>query len=273
MIDIGLNISSDRFKSDRIEVLNRAISSGVKGFIFTGTSEKNTRISKEISEEFKDVARFTSGVHPHNSTEWMNSKNKIKEYAMHKNCVAIGECGLDYDRMRSPEEIQKQSLIGHLDLALKLNKPVFLHLRGIDNDINSEKKIIADFKEIYLPYKEKGVKGIVHCFTMGGRSLEALKALDLYIGITGWVCDERRGKVLQSLIKYIPDDRLMVETDAPYLIPKNMIGVNKKDRARNEPAYLNIVVNKIAQLKNKSPEKISEISDKNVFDLFGWIAV
>lgn len=269
MIDIGLNISSDRFKTDRNEVMERALNSGVKGFIFTGTSEKNTKLSYDISEEFKNVSRFTSGIHPHNSTDWAISKNKIKEYALYENCVAIGECGLDYDRMRSPEEIQKQSLIGHLDLALELKKPVFLHLRGIDNDLNSEKKIMADFKEIYTPYKEKGVRGIVHCFTMGGRSLEALKALDLYIGITGWVCDERRGKVLQSLIKYIPDNRLMVETDAPYLIPKSMIGVNKKDRARNEPSYLNIIVDKIAQLKNKTPEDIIKISDENVFSLFG----
>lgn len=270
MLDIGLNISSSRFKKDRNEVLNRALENGVNGFIFTGTSKENTVLSAKISESFSNVSRFTSGIHPHNSSDWFKDHAIIKEYAKHELCVAVGECGLDYDRMRSPEEVQKQSLKGHLDLALELGKPVFLHLRGVDGDINSEKKILADFKEIYMPYKEKGVKGIVHCFTMGARSLEALKALDLYIGITGWVCDERRGKTLQSIIKYIPNDRLMVETDAPYLIPKNMMGVNKKDKSRNEPAYLNEVVKKVAELKFKTPEEISLLTDKNVFDLFGW---
>lgn len=270
MIDIGLNISSSRFKKDKNKILNKALENGVKGFIFTGTSTENTRVSLTTSEDFKDVSRFTSGVHPHNSSEWVRSKEDILKYAKHPLCVAIGECGLDYDRMRSPEDTQKNALKEHLDIALELGKPVFLHLRGVDNDINSEKKILADFKEIYLPYKEKGVKGIVHCFTMGARSLEALKALDLYFGITGWVCDERRGKNLQSIIKYIPNNRLMIETDAPYLIPPTMFGLNKKDKSRNEPAYLNEIAKKVASLKFKTIDEIIEITNNNVFELFDF---
>jgi TatD DNase family protein len=267
MIDIGLNIGSDKFNNDVDLVLNRGLNAGVSGYIFTGTSLQNTIKTKIISEKNKNISRFTAGVHPHNAKTWNNVHKEISVLAEHPLCVSVGECGLDYDRMFSTEIEQKDALVGHMDLALKLNKPLFLHIRGIDGDIKSEKKILADFKEIYSPYKDKGVKGVVHCFTMGSRSMEALKALDLYFGITGWVCDEKRGKVLQEVVKYIPNNRIMIETDAPYLTPpeaRKLLPV----KGRNEPMFLNMVLDKVAKIKNKNPNELNEIMNENIKNLF-----
>lgn len=268
MIDIGLNIGSDKFNQDVDLVLSRGINSGLSGYIFTGTSLENTIKTKNITEKNKEISRFTSGVHPHNAKTWNHVKDKISDLAMHPLCVSVGECGLDYDRMFSTELEQKDALEGHMELALSLGKPLFLHIRGVDGDINSEKKILADFKEIYKPYKEKGVKGVVHCFTMGSRSMESLKALDLYFGITGWVCDDKRGKILQEVVKYIPNNRLMIETDAPYLTPpdaRKLLII----KGRNEPMYLSMVLDKISKIKNKEPEILNAIMNENIKNLFG----
>lgn len=269
MIDIGLNIGSDKFDKDVELVLKRGIDSGLSGYIFTGTSLQNTKKTKSIAEKNKEISRFTSGIHPHNAKLWEEVKAEIAILAEHPLCVSVGECGLDYDRMFSTEVQQKNALEGHMELALKLNKPLFLHIRGIDGDIQSEKKILADFKEIYMPYKEKGVKGVVHCFTMGSRSMEALKALDLYFGITGWVCDEKRGKVLQEVVKYIPNNRIMIETDAPYLTPpeaRKLLPV----KGRNEPMFLNLVLEKVAKIKNKQPSELNELMNDNIERLFNF---
>lgn len=267
MIDIGLNIGSDKFNADLDLVLSRGLKSGLSGYIFTGTSLQNTIKTKNITEKNKEISRFTAGVHPHNAKTWESVKKEISILAEHPLCVSVGECGLDYDRMFSTETEQKDALEGHMELSLKLNKPLFLHIRGVDGDVQSEKKILADFKEIYTPYKNKGVKGVVHCFTMGSRSMEALKALDLYFGITGWVCDEKRGKVLQDVVKYIPNNRIMIETDAPYLTPpeaRKLLPV----KGRNEPMFLNLVLEKIAKIKNKEPAVLNELINSNIENLF-----
>ena len=267
MFEIGLNVGSGKFDKDRFEMLQRGRDAGVIGYLFTGTSFNDVVKTERITRESGENCYFTSGIHPHNASSWGKVKDDIGKYAMNDLCKAVGECGLDYDRMFSSEQDQLDCLTGHMELALKTGKPLFLHLRGKDNDLASEKKVLAQFKEIYLPYKDKGVNGVVHCFTMGGRSMEALKSLGLYFGLTGWICDERRGKSLQDVVRFIPNDKLMIETDAPYLTPpeaRSMLPV----KGRNEPMFLRFVLEKIAKIKNKDPDQLNDIFNENVRALF-----
>lgn len=267
MIDICLNLSSEKFSRDRNEIIKRALDNKVSGFIFTGTSLKSSKQSLAYANDNSSVACSTAGVHPHDAKSWKEAKAEIEKLAKNDLVVAIGECGLDYDRMFSTREEQMIAFKEQLDLALKYNKPAFIHVRNKIEDGGIE-LIMDDFEKIYKPYHQKGVKGVVHCFTGNKKMLETFLSYDLFIGITGWVCDDRRGEQLQKLIKYIPDNKLMIETDAPYLTPKNM----PKDinRGRNEPAFLKYVAKKIAEIKNISEEELILLTSNNVESLFKW---
>lgn len=267
MIDICLNLSSDKFSKDRNEIIQRALDNNVSGFIFTGTSLKSSKQSLMYAQDNKKVACSTAGVHPHDAKSWSNVKSEIEMIAKNDLVVAIGECGLDYDRMFSTREEQMIAFKEQLDLALKYNKPVFIHVRNKIED-GGVKLIMDDFENIYKPYHQKGVKGVVHCFTGNKKMLDTFLSYDLFIGITGWVCDDVRGEQLQKLIKYIPDDKLMIETDAPYLTPKNLPkGIS---RGRNEPAFLKYVAMKIAEIKNINEEALMSLTSGNVKSLFKW---
>lgn len=265
MIDIGLNLTSDKFAKDRKEIIESALKNNVSGFILTGTSLKASKEAYELVKSNTDIMVSTAGVHPHDAKNWHRAKQEIEKLANQKGVVAIGECGLDYDRMFSSRDEQMTAFREQLELAIKYDKPVFLHVRPKIGE-GEVKKIMDDFNEIFEPYHKKGIKGIVHCFTGNKKMLDTFLGYSLYIGITGWVCDEKRGEQLQKLIKYIPDDKLMIETDAPYLTPANM---ENKTR-RNEPAFLVYVAKKVADLKDISVEKLSAITDDNVSALFNW---
>lgn len=265
MIDIGLNLTSDKFSKDRKEIVARALENGVSGFILTGTSLKASRDAYELVKQNPDIMVSTAGVHPHDAKNWRKAKHEIEELASKQGVVAIGECGLDYDRMFSSREDQMLAFEQQLELAVKHNKPVFLHVRPKIGE-GEVKKIMDDFNEVFKPYSDKGVKGIVHCFTGNKKMLDTFLGYSLYIGITGWVCDDKRGEQLQKLIKYIPDDKLMIETDAPYLTPKNM----ETRVGRNEPAFLKYVAQKVAELKGISVQELSVMTNHNVNSLFNW---
>lgn len=267
MIDIGLNLTSDKFSSDRKEIIDRALLSGVNGFILTGTSQKASQQAYELVKQNAKIMVSTTGVHPHDAKNWNAAKHTIEKLAPLDGVVAIGECGLDYDRMFSTRDEQMSAFKAQLDLSLKYNKPVFLHVRPKIGE-GEVKRIMDDFNEVFAPYHQKGVQGIVHCFTGNKKMLDSFLKYSLYIGITGWVCDDNRGEQLQKLIKYIPDDKLMIETDAPYLTPKNIEG-DKKPR-RNEPAFLHYVAKKVAELKGVSVDDLNKMTDENVKALFKW---
>lgn len=267
MIDICLNVSSEKFSKDRDEVIKRALDNNVSGFIFTGTSLKSSKQSLIYAKANSKIACSTSGVHPHDAKSWKDSKSEIEKILQDDLVVALGECGLDYDRMFSTREDQLFAFKEQLDLALKYNKPVFIHVRNKIED-GGVKLIMDDFEKIYKPYHEKGVKGVVHCFTGNKKMLDIFLSYNLFIGITGWVCDDKRGEQLQKLIKYIPDDRLMIETDAPYLTPKNI--PKELFRGRNESAFLKYVAIKIAQIKNINEDELISLTSRNVKSLFNW---
>lgn len=265
MIDICLNIASEQFKNQVNTILSNGLKNGCKGFILTGTSLSSSKEVNSITKNHQDYCRATAGVHPHDAKNWNKAKNTIEILSKDDFTIAIGECGLDYDRMYSSKEEQKKAFIEQLDIALNVNKPAFLHIRG---KAGEETEIMKDFLDIYEPYVKKGLKGVVHCFTGSENMLAKLLKVNVSIGITGWACDDKRGLSLQKAIPHIPDQLLMIETDAPYLTPKNM--PKKLYTRRNEPAYLKYVAEKVAELKEISVEDLITLTNKNVTNIFGW---
>jgi TatD DNase family protein len=169
-------------------------------------------------------------------------------------CVAVGECGLDFDRDFSPRPVQERVFEAQLELASELRKPVFLHERAAH----------ARFREILARHRPRLSGAVVHCFTGNHDELDAYLALDCHIGITGWICDERRGLHLRDLLKHVPLERLMLETDAPFLAPRNL----KPRVNRNTPALLKHVLVAVAESLHRSPAEIASTTTANARRFF-----
>jgi TatD DNase family protein len=170
--------------------------------------------------------------------------------------VAIGECGLDFNRNFSTPEDQEKAFTAQLALAAELEMPVFMHCR------DAHERFIT----LLEPWLDKLPGAVLHCFT--GSHQDALDCLNrgLYLGITGWVCDERRGLELRELLPAIPAERLLLETDAPYLLPRDM--KPKPASRRNEPAYLGHIVESVAHWRGEDPHWLAAQTDDNVRRLF-----
>jgi TatD DNase family protein len=265
MIDIGLNLASSQFDADRDAVVERALAQGVRAFLLTGTSAKSSAQVERLAAGRPDIFRATAGVHPHQASAWDAAVSReIARLAGSSRVAAVGECGLDYDRGFSSPGEQKRAFSEQLDLALRVGKPAFLHLRpGPD-----EKLALDDFEAIARPFAEQGGRGVVHCFTSSEQALRLILDLGLSVGVTGWICDERRGAALAALAPSIPADRLHLETDAPYLTPRTMPG-GKRVR-RNEPAFLPFVAQELARLRGESSEELSRRCAQNAARLFAW---
>jgi TatD DNase family protein len=199
----------------------------------------------------------TAGVHPHHAAELTGSAvSELAELARRPEVVAVGECGLDYYRDLAPREAQRAAFHRQLELAAHVGKPVFLHQRDAH----------ADFAAIL---REHGARhrGVAHCFTGGGAELRCYLELGLAIGITGWICDERRGAHLLALVREIPGERLLLETDAPYLLPRDL---NPRPASRrNEPAYLPHIAAAVARARGESVQALAGASTAGSRDLFG----
>lgn len=262
LIDIGLNLTNKRFHKDREEVLLRARQAGVNHCIVTGTSlegsEQAVALCKSLSYQFPHMLSATAGVHPHEASTVDDSTMAALETLARENrdtVVAVGETGLDFNRNFSPPDVQITSFERHLDLANRLELPLFLHERD------------AHSTQIEILRQWQGrLRGVIHCFTGDMTALTNYLDMGFYVGITGWVCDERRGLELQALVKTIPLNRLLVETDAPYLLPRTLRP--KPKDGRNEPAFLGDVVNGIAQHSPHSADEIAEASTRNAMELF-----
>jgi TatD DNase family protein len=235
LIDIGVNLTHASFKDDRAQVMTRAQQAGVSTLVLTGTSLAGSRRALELAHA--DASLWaTCGVHPHDSrhADSSEAQRSLGELIRDPRCVAVGECGLDFDRDFSPRPVQERVFEAQLELAAALGKPVFLHERAAH----------GRFAAILARWRPRLTAAVVHCFTGTGDELDAYRAMDVHIGITGWICDERRGLHLRELIRRVPLERLMLETDAPFLTPRTMPGRGK--RARNEPAYLPYVLAAVA---------------------------
>lgn len=240
MIDIGVNLTHRRFDQDRNDVINRARQAGVTGLILTGTSIEESRQAQVMARQWPQYCYSTAGVHPHDAKTVTDlSLSPIRALALMPEVVAIGECGLDFNRDFSPRPQQEAVFEAQLALAAELNMPVFMHCRDAHER----------FMAILKPWRDKLPAAVLHCFTGSEQALKDCLALDLHIGITGWVCDERRGTELRDIIRHIPDDRLMIETDSPYLLPRDYRP--KPKSSRNEPQFLPHIASVIAHCRGQ----------------------
>lgn len=262
MIDIGANLAAKDFDADLDEVLQRGFAAGVEKIIITGSCfnsiPKAQKIVMDRQDIYKNKLFYTGGIHPHHSDEWdKNSADFLKKFALDKYCLASGEMGLDFYRNFVDKQIQLAAFRSQLEVAIELQKPIFMHER------DASATMIKELKEhIYeLP------KIVIHCFTGDRQALEAYLEAGFYIGITGWICDPKRGEHLLDLVKLIPQDKLMLETDSPYLLPKT-IRPKPKSR-RNEPKYLSFVAEKVAHALAIETQTLIEQTSANASAFFG----
>lgn len=249
LIDIGANLTHESFSADFAQVLRRAAHAGVDRMIVTGTSEAATRAAIELCHAHPGRLFATAGLHPHHAGDLTPGLiDALRELAADPAVVAIGECGLDYYRNFAPHDAQRRAFVAQLELAVAAGKPVFLHQRDAH----------ADFHAILREYRPRLADAVAHCFTGQGGELDDYLALDVAIGITGWICDERRGRHLPPLMPRIPAGRLMIETDAPYLLPRSLRP--HPPTRRNEPAFLPEVAAAVARARGEDVTTLAATS-------------
>jgi TatD DNase family protein len=255
LIDIGVNLAHDSFDADRDAVMHRAAAAGVVQMVVTGSTEEATRKAIELSRAHPGVLFATAGVHPHHAADLTtDTLPALQALARDTQVVAVGECGLDYFRDFSPRDLQRRAFAWQLELAAATGKPVFLHQRDAHDDF------IAILRE------HRVTRGVAHCFTAGEKERDAYLALGLHIGITGWINDERRGLHLREVVKGIPADRLMLETDAPYLMPRDIRPAPKT--RRNEPANLSYVARAVATARSEDPVLLATETTRTAREFF-----
>ena len=236
LVDIGANLTHDSFDQDRDEVLARARAAGVRQMVLTGSTVPESHAAAALAAAHAGELYATAGIHPHHARELdAGSIPALRGIAAAPQVVAIGECGLDYYRNFSPHEDQERAFAAQLELACELGMPAFLHQR------DAHERFVAILRE----HRPRLVRAVAHCFTGTAAELDDYLALDLHIGITGWICDERRGLHLRELVKRVPVERLMLETDAPYLSPPGA-------PRRNEPRWVEITARWVADSRVSS---------------------
>lgn len=260
LIDIGANLTAKSFTTDLDDVIQRAINNGVEVMIVTGSNAEDSHSAYELTKKYPTHLYSTAGIHPHHADDYdEDAINRLRETHKNPSVVAIGECGLDFNRNYSISENQISAFEAQLALAVELQKPVFLHQR------DAHEKFVTMLKKY-----QSGLAGAVaHCFT--GSAQEAMEYIDmgLYIGVTGWICDERRGHDLQDAVKHIPLDRIMLETDAPYLLPRDLTDKPVHSR-RNEPCFLPHICKVTARYMDVDEEELAIASVKNTKRFFNF---
>ncbi|MFC3552294.1 TatD family hydrolase [Lysobacter cavernae] len=236
LIDIGANLTHDSFDPDRDAVMARARDAGVTRMVVTGASREHSPLALKLAKQHPGELFATAGVHPHHASEYTAECDaELRELHAHSEVVAVGECGLDYFRDFSPRPAQRRAFELQLQIAVDTRKPLFLHQRDAH----------ADFMAMMHNFDGRLGPAVVHCFTGTRAELFDYLDRDWYIGITGWLCDERRGQHLRELVRHIPADRLLIETDAPYLLPRTVRPA--PSHRRNEPMYLAHIVAELAR--------------------------
>ncbi|KAK6635302.1 hypothetical protein RUM43_007812 [Polyplax serrata] len=280
LIDIGANLTHKKFLKDLESVIARAKDSGVQKIMVTGTSIHNTKEALRLSRIYPDSLYCTAGIHPHEAKSWTESSlEDLKMLALNSECVAVGECGLDYNRDFSPPHIQREVFEQQVKLACELNKPLFLHEREAHEDLLS----------ILTKYKNKMPATVIHCFTGTVDEAKTYLEMGFYIGLTGYICKEKSDNGVRKLLEdnVIPLERLLVETDAPFMYPNAQASklparvkqavTNRSSQflnryctfQRNEPCSLPAIVEMIAGFMNKTPEEVALVTAFNALKIFG----
>jgi len=256
LIDIGANLTHDSFDHDFDDVLRRAHDASVNQMVVTGASIESSELAAELANRYEQLFA-TAGIHPHHAEETSHDSIATLGGLLENDMVkAVGETGLDFFRDFSPRPAQIKSFEQHIELAIETGLPMFLH----------ERDAHPTFVEVLSGYRDDLSDLVVHCFTGGKKALHAYLDLDCHIGITGWICDERRGQHLLTLVKDIPGERLMIETDAPYLMPRNI--KPKPKTRRNEPRYLSAVCETVAKCRDATIDEVASQTTDNARRFF-----
>jgi len=257
IIDIGCNLTHDSFDSDRDRVMDLAREAGVVQMIVTGASEDGSRIALELARLHRGELFATAGVHPHRAAGFNDaSEALLKQLSGEDEVVAVGETGLDYFRDLSPRDVQRDVFLRQLNIGIESGLPVFLHMRDAH----------SDFHAILREVRDQLSDVVVHCFTGSREELHDYLELDCHIGITGWICDERRGTHMRDFLQEIPADRVMIETDSPYLKPRDLRPRVKSHR--NEPRWLPWILNSLAEARGEDPEILAVQTTENARRFF-----
>lgn len=258
LIDIGANLTHDSFDHDRDAVLARAREAGVVQMMVTGASREHSPKALALARARPGELFATAGVHPHHATEYTAECDaEIRALVSQPEVVAVGECGLDYFRDFSPRHAQRRAFELQLEVAAESGKPLFLHQRDAHRD----------FVDVMKTFEGRIGPAVVHCFTGTREELFECLDNDWHIGITGWLCDERRGQHLRELVKSIPANRLMIETDAPYLLPRT--AKPAPSHRRNEPMYLAHIVEELARDRGETVEQTAAATTATARAFFG----
>lgn len=255
LIDIGCNLGSDRLYHDLDRILPDARAAGVMAQVITGSSLLSSERALQLAHAHDDLFA-TAGAHPHHADEWHPGNHRVAFLALAREAhtVAVGETGLDYWRGFAKAANQCKSFSDQLAIAKAVQKPLFLH----------ERDAFADFRSILEPALPELAGGVWHCFTADGDALDWALSVGLHIGITGWICDPERGQRLRDLVRHIPDERLLLETDAPYLTPKTL----QPTPRCNEPKYLPEVLHMVARCREQDAHALARITTQNAIELF-----
>jgi TatD DNase family protein len=244
LVDIGVNLMHAQFEEDRVDVIRRAQGCGVIQLVLTGTdlASSEAALAFALAQDASGERLFsTAGLHPHDAKNW-NSELEcgLRALLAEGSVKAVGECGLDFNRDHSPRSCQERAFEAQIELAIEYRMSMFVH----------ERDASSRMLQMLKPERDKLTDVVIHCFTGERDALHGYLDLDLHIGITGWICDERRGTHLQPLMRDIPSGRLMLETDAPFLLPRTLRPRPK--RSRNEPAFLVHVLEQVALHRNEN---------------------
>lgn len=253
IIDTHIHLDDRSYDMDLEEVLARAEAEGVERFIIPGADIDDLPRARALAEKY-DGVYFAAGVHPYHAHQY--DERILESFISHPKCIAVGECGLDYYRLPESDEAiekektrQKDVFRGHIELALKHDLPLIVHVREASHDSH----------EFLKPYETKGLRGVLHCFNASELLLDLSK--NFYYGIGG-VLTFKNAKKLVEILPKIPRDRLLIETDGPYLTPHPHRG------SRNEPAYTRLVALKMAELLESDVETVETLTTTNVLGLF-----
>jgi len=257
LIDIGCNLTHDSFDADRDEVIASAQAAGVSQMIVTGASAEGSRKALQLAEHRPGVLFATAGVHPHRASAYDDATDTLlRELSEEAPVVAVGETGLDYFRDFSPRPDQRTAFEQQIGIAVETGLPLFLHQRDAH----------GDFVAILKQYRDDLHQVVVHCFTGTRGELHTYLDLDCHVGITGWICDERRGTHMKDFMADIPSERLMIETDAPYLKPRNLRPRIKSHR--NEPRLLPWILGTLAACRGEHPADLAAATTRNARRFF-----
>lgn len=258
LVDIGANLTHESFHHDLDAVLGRARSAGVAQIVVTGASREGSLQAHALAQAHPGCLYATAGVHPHHASDYDDATDDLlRALHRHAEVLAVGETGLDYHRDFSPRRDQVRAFERQLGLAMDCGKPLFLHQRDAHED----------FLACLTNVEGRIGPAVVHCFTADRRELFDYLDRDFHIGITGWLCDERRGQHLRELVKNIPAERLMVETDSPYLLPRTLRP--KPSHRRNEPAFLPHIVEELARDRGEAVEATAAATAATARAFFG----